>query len=124
MFHSLSNDELLKQTQIKASEERILTAEVLKLLAEINRRKLFCACGFSSLFSFCVEFLGYSEASAQRRVASVQLLSEIPAIEDKIKDGSLTLSNVSQAQSFFRNEAKNDHALSTQDKKAVLKQLE
>ena len=124
IFRALSDEDLLRQTLDKTAQERNLTAEVLKLLEEINRRKLFAARGFSSLYAFCVEYLGYSEASAHRRVASVYLMSQVPEVEEKIRNGSLTLSNVAQAQVFFQAEAKNKNPLSTHEKRTLLEKLE
>ena len=40
-------------------EERELLTSVLAHLREIERRRLFCDLGFSSLFSYAVEKLGY-----------------------------------------------------------------
>ncbi len=120
----LNDDELLKRTHEKACMERELTAEVLKMLQEIDRRKLFAVRGYSSLFLFCVGFLGYPEASAQRRVASVKLLNQLPEVEGKIRSGDLTLSNIAQAQSFFMAEAKANHPMSVEEKKEVLQSLE
>jgi hypothetical protein len=121
---ALNDDELLQQTQEKTHQERLLTAEVLRMLQEIERRKLFAARGFSSLFQFCVEFLGYSESAAHRRIASMRLLAQIPTVEEKIKEGSLTLSNIAQAEAFFKAEAKVNHKLTLEEKQVVLEKLE
>jgi hypothetical protein len=94
------------------------------MLQEIDRRKLFAARGYSSLFQFCVEFLGYSESAAHRRIASMRLLTQIPTVEEKIKEGSLTLSNIAQAEAFFKAEAKANHKLTLEEKQEVLEKLE
>jgi len=56
-------------------------------LQAVERRRLYAARGFSSLFEYCVKELGYAEAIAHRRISSMRLLSVL-----------------SQAQTFFRNE--------------------
>lgn len=56
----------------------------------------------SSLFDYCVRELGYSEGAAQRRIVAARMLTEIPEIEKKIATGSLTLSNISQVNQFYR----------------------
>ncbi|MDR3606882.1 MAG: HNH endonuclease signature motif containing protein [Oligoflexia bacterium] len=123
-FQKLSDSDLLSQTKSLVREETRLTTEVLHHLREIEARKLFCALGFSSLFEYAVRELGYSEASAQRRIASMRLLKELPQVEDKIKNGDLSLTVVAQAQSFFKQEAKSGHALTSERKEEVMKSLE
>ena len=72
------------------------------------------------MVEFLIKELGYSEASAMRRLKAARLLSEIPQIEEKIKDGSLNLSNLSKVSTFFRNSEIQD----IKEKKAIIKQLE
>ncbi len=110
---------LLTQTKNLASEERRITTEVLSHLREVERRRLYAARGFPSLFAYCVQELKYSESSAQRRIASMRLLREMPQIEEQIQTGELTLSVISQAQTFFKNEN-----LSPEKKVEVLEKLE
>ena len=54
--------------------------------------------------------LKYSEGQAGRRIAAMRLLKDLPAdaaarIETKITTGALSLSNVQQARSFFRDQS-------------------
>ena len=102
------------------AQEREVTLSVLHYLLEVERRQLFARLGFSSLYEYAVKDLGYSEGSAHRRIASMRLLRSLPELEAKIENGSLPLSTLSQAQSFFRQEA----IVAPQDKLEVLKKLE
>ena len=57
------------------------------------------------------------------RVAKI--ISEVPEVEKKVEEGSLSLTNLVQAQVFFRKEEKlQDKKLSIQEKREVLSQLE
>jgi hypothetical protein len=124
-LENLSDPLLLQKTQALVKLERETTTEILRYLREIERRKLYSAQGCPSLFDFCTCVLGYnSEGSAQRRIASLRLLKELPEIESQIQSGTLTLSVVSQAQSFFRAEAKAAHCLSADAKREVLHALQ
>ncbi len=71
---TLSDENLLSQIRCLAAEERKLTTQVLELLREVERRRLFAGLGFSSLFEYAVKELGYSEASVSRRINSMRLL--------------------------------------------------
>jgi len=95
------------------------------LLAEVQRRRLFSDHQCSSLFDYCVNHLGYSEGPAYRRIIAMRLVEEIPEMEEKISQGSLSLSNVAQAQKFFNQEGKQrQEKFTLKQKKDVLKQLE
>ncbi len=121
----LSDSELLGRTQELVAKERKLSTEILHHLMEVERRRLYALRGFSSLFDYCVKSLGYSESAAQRRISSMRLLREIPEVKEKIESGVLSLSVLSQAQSFFRNEAKvQEKPLAVDAKKEVLLKLE
>ncbi len=87
----LDNNDLLNKTKSLAVTERKITLEILHHLREISRRRLYALRGFNSIFDYATKELGYSDASAQRRLAAMRLLSEIPEAEDKIKSGELTL---------------------------------
>ncbi len=125
ILRKLPDQVLLDQTSALVKVERETTTQILHHLQELERRRLFAVLGFSSLFSYCVESLGYSESSAQRRISSMRLLKSLEPevakeVETKIQEGTLSLSVLAQAQSFFQEEAKANHALSSLEKKEVL----
>ncbi len=120
----LSDETLLENTQQLARKERETTLEVLQHLREVERRSLYAVLAYPSLFEYAVKELKYSAGAAQRRVASMRLLRELPEqealnVEEKIERGLLTLSALSQAQSFFRQEKS-----TREEKKEVLLNLE
>lgn len=98
----ISDAELLKRTNLIVKKEKELLAQVIKHLEEVSRRKLFSSLGYKSLFDYGLKELGYSEGQIHRRIQAMRLVKEIPQIENKITEGSLSLSNISQAQSYFR----------------------
>ncbi len=101
----LSDQTLLKNTAALARQERELLTEILHHLREIEQRRLFSSVGCKSLYDYCVRVLGYSGDQAGRRIAAMRLLQDLPQIESKIQDGSLSLTNLSMAQVLFRKEA-------------------
>ncbi len=104
--------------------ERVVLAEILHHLREVENRRLYSAHGFSSLFAYATERLGYSEDQAARRISAMRLLKEIPEIEQKIESGVLTLTHLSKAQTLFRQEKKAQRPRSVAQKLFVLSQLE
>jgi len=73
----LPDQALLDKVSALVKVERETTTEILHHLREVERRRLYAQRGFSSLFSYCVESLGYSESSAQRRISSMRLLKSL-----------------------------------------------
>ena len=99
----LKDQELLKVTADLVQRERHVLTLVLHHLREVERRRLFSDLGYPSLFEYCVRELKYSEGQAGRRIQAMRLLKELPEIEPMIRSGSLSLTNISQAQSYFRD---------------------
>src|SRR5690606_13611433 len=106
-----------------AQNERDLLTKILHHLREVERRKLFSDLGYKSLFEYAVHELKYSEGQAGRRIQAMRLIKEIPEIEEKVKDGTLSIGNLSQAQSYFREMKKTNEPPRIQ-KAEVLKKLE
>ena len=109
----LKDMELLTETKRLVENERHLLTQVLHHLCEVERRKLFCDLGFSSLFDYAVKELKYSEGQAVRRIRAMRLMKELPEVEEKIASGKLSLTHLSQAQSYFREAQKQPAGLLT-----------
>lgn len=116
----LTNKTLLLDTKHLVAREREITLKLLHHLKEIERRRLFSDLGYGSLFEYIVKELGYSEPAASRRLHATRLLKELPHIEKKISDGSLSLTNLSLVGQLFKNEDIQD----PQEKKEILEKIE
>ncbi|MCM2348904.1 MAG: HNH endonuclease [Bacteriovoracaceae bacterium] len=116
----LTDKALLQDTKKFVQKEREVTTVILHHLKEINSRKLFSDLKYASLFEYCVKELGYNESSAFRRIEASKLLKDIPQIEKKIEEGSLTLSNIAKAAQFF----KDNNISEVVDKKMILSEVE
>ena len=120
----LTDEKLLDETQSLVKQEREITLKVLHHLREIERRRLFSALKYESLFNYCVQHLKYSESSAQRRIQAMRALRDLPEIETKIETGVLSLSNLATAQSLFYQEKKSGNHYSKVKKLEILEKLE
>ena len=105
VIRQLNDIELVSKTKALVSEDR-LTQEILEYLAEIERRRLFALRGYASLFMFCTQELGYSASSAQRRIASMRLIRQVPEAKEKLISGKVNLCTLSQLYSFIKGEEK------------------
>jgi hypothetical protein len=120
----LSDIDLLRETKEYVLKERVLTANILHHLQEVEVRRLYLAEGYSSLFVFCMKELGYDEHQTQRRISAMRLLREIPQLEPKIASGELSLTALNKAKSMFNKMAKRNEPIKVQDKIEILKSLE
>jgi 5-methylcytosine-specific restriction endonuclease McrA len=116
----LTSPELLKQTEALVREEREIGIAILHRLREISRRRLHCQAGFSSLFTYCVQQLKYPEANAYRLIQAMRAVEDFPEIETKIQEGELSISAVSQVQSFCNSQQKENVVTVTPEQKKKL----
>lgn len=116
----LADQILISETKRLVREESEVTSVILHHLKEIESRKLFSDYGCSSMMNYAVKELAYSEGSAIRRINASRLLKDLPELEEKINNGTLSLSNLSQAAGFFKKEEISEPSA----KKKILKELE
>ncbi len=57
----LSNEILITELVALRGKERAVVAETVRYLSELEVRGSYREAGYSSLFTFCTEHLGYSE---------------------------------------------------------------
>ncbi len=102
----LSNNQLVERMNRLVQTERKITHLVLSHIAEIENRRLFLEAGYSSMFEFLTKKFLYSESAAYRRLQAARLLKKVPEIVEKIEQGVLNLSQLSQVQSGIRQKEK------------------
>jgi hypothetical protein len=93
---NLKNDELrtaLKNLKVKECE---VISDVVLHVAELDVRGYYRDLGYSSLFSYLTQELGYSEGAAQRRIQAARCLREHPEVYGKLRQGTLNLCTVSE----------------------------
>jgi hypothetical protein len=118
-----SDSDLISRLKALAVEERKVVAQILDLLQEVDRRRLFADFGYPSLWEFCTRELGYSGGAAHRRIEAMRLARELPEIEASLINGTQSLSSLAQARKFFRVEEKHQK-LSVDHKREVLSKIE
>lgn len=92
---TLSDDELFDALERLVALERESTVDVLRHLAELDRRRAVEKTATPSLFVYCVRELGYSEGAAYRRIHAARCARGFPRIYVLLKRGRITLTTVS-----------------------------
>jgi len=113
-------DQQLHMNLISAiKDEKLLLTRILHLLKEVDARKLFSDFQCASLFEYATKILNYSEAEAYTRINAMRLIREIPQVEIDMEIGTLSLTNIAQAQNFFRKEEKERKKTKKHNKKNI-----
>lgn len=92
---ALSDDELFCELKRLVAVERESTADVLRHLAEIDRRRAVENTATPSLYVYCVRELGYAEGAAYRRIRAARCARDFPRVYVLLRRGRLTLTTVS-----------------------------
>lgn len=90
----LSDAELTAQVKLLAGTEREATVALIAHLAELDRRRLYLAAGYSSLFTYCTRVLHLSEHAAYRRIEAARLARRLPVILERLAAGEVTLTTL------------------------------
>lgn len=119
-LRKLKNSELHEKLSLLAQRERKLLREVLLHIIEVDRRKLFLEKAYPNMYEYLVQGIGYSAASAQRRIDAARIMAQVPELGIKIEQGAVNLSQLSQVQKTIRFIKKNSDTKITLAKKAEL----
>src|SRR4051812_2992606 len=88
----LEDDQLLAALSVLVSRENDSLSDLLAHLAELDERTLCIALGYSSLFAYCTEALGFCKSSAGRRIAAARVCRDFPEAFARVANGELQLS--------------------------------
>ena len=100
----LSSETLTARMGELLSRERRVMVAFLFHLAELERRQLHLAMGFSSVFVYCTDALHLSKASAFRRTAAARLLVRFPVAAEYLESGALCLTTLVELRDALTDE--------------------
>lgn len=103
-FQKISDEELHQQTLRAAEGEKQATLVLLEHLVEVDQRRLHLKRGYSSLWEYAHQALGYSESQASERVSSMRLMVKVPEVRQELKSGQINLTVISKLASHVKRE--------------------
>ncbi len=106
LLKTFSNEQLLSDLERQFDQERKTSHVILLYLKEIQTRKLYADRGYSSLFAMLIGYFHQSESAANQRLKAIELMTDVPQVEDHLKNGELNLSTLAMAQRQIRREEK------------------
>ncbi|MDB4943188.1 MAG: hypothetical protein JWP97_2722 [Labilithrix sp.] len=89
-----ADDQLLAALQALRSAKRRIDARMLRMLVEVEDRRLELRSASSSIYDFCRRFLLMSESGAFRRSVAVKMVRRHPELLEHLAEGHLTLSSM------------------------------
>jgi len=93
---TFTNDRIIHDLKRARANERASLATILRLIGEVERRRLYAVLGYSSLYAYCTEVLGYSEDEACLRIGVARAGRRFPLIIEMIERGELHLSGAAR----------------------------
>src|SRR5688572_12155594 len=84
--------------------ERRISIEILELIREAEKRKIYLERAYPTLFEWLVGAYGYSQPAAYRRIQASRLLGAVPEAKEKLATGELNVSVLARVQSRIQVE--------------------
>jgi len=94
-FDGLGNGRLLGGLKELVKRDRVIEADLLAHLGEVEARRLYLEQGCSSMFDYCVKELRFSESVAYKRIGVARVSRKFPSVVESIARGELHLSGAS-----------------------------
>jgi hypothetical protein len=93
-FCSVSDEQLLGNTRRLVGRSNLVLASLLAHLAEVEARGVHRIRACSSLYTYCIYELRFSEDEALRRVSAARWVRQFPELFDAIASGELHLTGL------------------------------
>jgi len=92
---TLPSDQLLAHLRALVRRDNALEADLLAHLGEVDARRLYLEQAYSSMFTYCVRVLHFSEAAAYKRIAAARAARRHPELLEAVRRGDLHVTAVS-----------------------------
>lgn len=100
-----SNDNCLHDRAISLAKQfRATQSELLDVLEEIDRRKVFRILGFGSLWHYCCQGLKLSESDASALIRVTRKSMVVPELKEAVQTGKINLSAAKRVSSVITPE--------------------
>ena len=90
---------------------------MIEHLEEVSRRKLFVDLKYKSLLEYAIKELGFSESSANRRIAALKIVVVFPEVKAKLVTGETSMGMLGDITTLARM-----NKLSSDETKQILEQ--
>lgn len=116
----LNNKELVESTKRALKILSEAEVDVLRHFQEIEERRLWTGAG--SLYKYLAATFCLTADQIYPRLQAMRLMRAVPEVEQKIEEGTLSVTNALKAQQAFTAESK-ERVVSIEEKREVLESL-
>ena len=100
----LADHVVLRELAAATTHDRSSTAELLALIAEADRRRLYRGPGYDSLSAYLVEKLRMPEDMVYKRIGAARVAREYPEVFPMVADGRLHLTAILKLRPHLTSE--------------------
>jgi hypothetical protein len=93
-LRKVPDDDLVARLKSLTARERRATALLVAHLAELDTRDVYLRAGYSSLFTYCRDFLAFSDDEAYNRVVAARAARRFPVVVDLLATGELNVTTI------------------------------
>jgi hypothetical protein len=122
-YARLTDSELMHEAKQLVRREAQLLTQILRCIAEIDRRRLYSDYKMPGLLELVMTELGYPRDQAIRRIQAMRMIRAMPVVEIKLAAGELSLTSIGIVQSLFSGEKRVGKPLSLAQKHEVIEQV-
>lgn len=97
-------DRIHRRAQLAVQKFRACEVELLDVIEQCEKYRVFSALGYSSLFAYATQNLGLSEDLACSYINISRKSREVPALKSAIADGSITISKANRLTRVMNQE--------------------
>ncbi|MBI2579805.1 MAG: HNH endonuclease [Candidatus Aenigmarchaeota archaeon] len=105
-FRESLSDRIHQRACEAASRHRQVEADLIEILQQVDRHRVYLVRGHSSLFLYVVKELRLSESVAYNLIAVARKAREVPELKTEIQSGAITLSNARKIAPVLNRENK------------------
>jgi len=116
----LSNEALETRLKDLVQKERTLLHVILEHIKEVERRELYLAKAYSSMYAYLVQEMKYSGSAALRRLEAARLLKDVPSLSQEIQAGNVNLSQIGELSRALKDKERREQRKVSSEKKAEL----
>ena len=103
---SISDSSLINQLNKLVKQEHDLALEILPHLLEVEDRGLHLRAGYSSLYKYCVESLGFSESTAVRRIRAARCARQFTEVFRLLEQRKIKIVDAAKIRSVISEDNK------------------
>jgi 5-methylcytosine-specific restriction endonuclease McrA len=118
----LDDHALRERFTVLVANDHETTAELLRCIDEIDRRKLWAEDACGSLFAWCVKFYHMSESMVSKRIRAARTARAYPVVFEMVERGELHLTGITQLAAHLTDE--NHRAVLTRAKHLTMREIE